>query len=132
MRHPPPMISISHDRMAARGDQVPVLRLRGDIDLATRPAVDAALTVRLARRPRLLVVDLTHVGFVGACGLTMLVQARQRARGAGGEVAVAGCGVAVLRAMEVTCLLGEISPYATVADALVAEARGGIPQQRQP
>ncbi|MBM7773518.1 anti-anti-sigma factor [Actinokineospora baliensis] len=122
------MISISHDRMTAR--DIPVLRLRGDIDLATRPTIAAALTVRLARRPRLLVVDLTHVGFVGACGLAMLTQAQHQARTAGGEVAVACCAAPVLRAMEVTRLLGEIAPYATVADALAA-ASVRIPQQRR-
>ncbi|GLW95242.1 STAS domain-containing protein [Actinokineospora globicatena] len=129
MRHPPE-IAICQDRLGELGAEVPVLRLRGDIDLATRSTVAAALTVRLARKPRLLVLDLTHVGFVGACGLTLLTQAQQRARGDGGRVAVACCCPQVLRAMEVTRLLAEIAPFRSVADALAADPGVAIPQQR--
>ncbi|SES47542.1 STAS domain-containing protein [Actinokineospora terrae] len=126
----PPRMGIRHDRTGAGGAEVPVLRLRGDIDLATRQTVDAALTVRLSRGPRLLVVDLTHVGFVGACGLTLLADAQRRARGDGGRVAVACCAPPVLRAMEVSSLLDEIAPYASVADALAANPGVSVPEQR--
>ncbi|WP_051386185.1 STAS domain-containing protein [Actinokineospora inagensis] len=125
MSNAPPAMAIRHDRL----DHVPVVRLRGDIDLATSPAVAAALADRLDRRPALLVLDFTHVGFVGACGLKLLTDARRRARAHGGTVAVACCCPQVLRAMEVTNLLGVIAPYPTVADALVAT---DIPSQRVP
>ncbi|WP_018685004.1 STAS domain-containing protein [Actinokineospora enzanensis] len=113
MRPNRPEMSVSHDRLA------PVLRLRGDIDLATYPTVEAALAVRLSRAPRVLVVDLSEVGFIGSSGLLLLARTREDTDG---RIMVAGCVPGVLRAMEVTGLLGTISPYRTVGDALASVA----------
>ncbi|SDD93487.1 STAS domain-containing protein [Actinokineospora iranica] len=116
-------LSVRHDQL----DHVPVLRLRGDIDMATCSTVAAALWAR----PRgLLVVDLTEVGFVGSCGLVLLAQTQQRAAAVGGRVLVAGCQPAVLRALEVTDLLSVVSPHPTVADALASLIE--IPAPRAP
>ncbi|RLK53831.1 STAS domain-containing protein [Actinokineospora cianjurensis] len=130
MDFPAPRMTIRLDTLGASGARTPVVRLRGDLDLATKAVVDAALTVRLARKPPLLVVDLSGVAFVGACGLTLLTDAQRRARGDGGRVAVACCAPPVLRAMEVSSLLGEIAPYASVADALAANPGVSVPEQR--
>ncbi|PPK66324.1 STAS domain-containing protein [Actinokineospora auranticolor] len=113
MRSTPLELAISHDRRA------PVLRLSGDIDLATCPTVEAALAVRLRRAPALLVVDLGAVGFIGSCGLELLAETRRTALG---SVRVAACVPAVLRAMEVTGTIEAIAPYRTVADALTVDA----------
>ncbi|GLZ41865.1 anti-sigma factor antagonist [Actinokineospora sp. NBRC 105648] len=119
-------LSVRHDRE----HEVPVLRLCGDIDLATRDTVEAALSVRLRRGPELLVVDLNEVAFVGSCGLVLLAEARERARAAGGRLLVACRVPAVLRAMEVTGLLTVIAPYPTVSDALASAIQ--IPAPRVP
>jgi len=117
-------LSVRHDHIA----DVPVLRLSGDIDLATRDTAAAAIAVRQRGRPPVLVLDLGGVDFVGACGLSLLVRARHRAEDDGGVLLVVGCGRSVLRGLEVTGLLGVVQPYTSIAEALVAI--GTIPRQR--
>lgn len=117
-------LSVRHDLL----DRVPVLRLRGDIDLATRDTVSAALSVRLRGKPSVLVVDLTGVGFVGSCGLVVLDEARRTADENGTRLLFAGCNRAVLRALEVSGLLTALSPYATLVSALAHLVE--IPEQR--
>lgn len=56
------------------GDGGPVVRVRGDIDLATAEAFAAAVDRALSRSSR-LVIDLSEVGFVGSTGLSVLVRA---------------------------------------------------------
>ncbi len=124
MTHDLGEMTVQHDLSEA----VPVLRLRGDIDLATHPTVEVALHALLAGGRGLVVVDLTEVGFVGSCGLVLLVGARERADLAGRRLLVVGCNPAVLRALEVTGLRRAVDPHPTTADALAELI--DIPTQR--
>src|SRR5689334_7595366 len=54
-------------------DGVAVLRVDGDIDLATVPTLEAAIEEALTSKPTGLVVDLTDVGFLASAGLQALV-----------------------------------------------------------
>jgi anti-sigma B factor antagonist len=117
-------LSVRHDHV----NDVPVLRLSGDIDLASSDTAAAAISERQRDKPPVLVLDLSRVDFLGACGLTLLVLARRRAAADGGVLLVAGCGRAVLRGLEVTGLLSSVQPFTSVADALAAT--GTIPAQR--
>ena len=117
-------LSVRHDNIR----DVPVLRLAGDIDLATRDTAAAAITVRQRGKPPVLVLDLGGVDFLGACGLTLLVLARKRAEADGGRLLVVGCGRSVLRGLEVTGLLDAVEPHTSVAEALAAAE--SIPTQR--
>ncbi|OLR92297.1 hypothetical protein BJP25_22435 [Actinokineospora bangkokensis] len=107
-------MSVHHYRVA----DVPVLRLSGDIDLATRDTAEAAIAVR--QRGPALVLDLAEVDFVGACGITLLVRARRRAEDDGGRFHLACCGPVVRRGLEATGLLGTLRPFDSVAEAVAA------------
>jgi len=58
-------------------DGVPVVRVVGDVDLATAPQLDAILNQFSGEQSR-LVVDLRDVSFLDSSGLSVLVQCRQR------------------------------------------------------
>lgn len=55
--------------------RVAVLAVTGELDLATAPRLEAALRRLAARRPRLVVIDLTGVVFLGSSGLAVLTAA---------------------------------------------------------
>jgi anti-sigma B factor antagonist len=61
------------------GDR-PVLRVEGEIDLATAAQFAAALDQALAAAPRLL-VDMAGVTFIDVSGLRVLVQAAESLNG---------------------------------------------------
>lgn len=60
----------------------------GELDMATRPRLDAALDRALADGPRRLVVDLLGVGFCGVTGVAALGQLRMRCAEAGIDLVV--------------------------------------------
>lgn len=69
---------------------VPVVRVRGEIDLATTPKLLKAIGIagsHLDGRP-ILVVDLRETGFLDVTGLHSLVEETQAMRGLGGELRV--------------------------------------------
>jgi anti-sigma B factor antagonist len=71
----------------AQGD-VPVVVATGDVDLATTPKLAGMLNDALESRPRLAVVDLTGVGFLGSVGIAALVHAIVLTKSRGGELRV--------------------------------------------
>lgn len=54
----------------------PGLTVRGDLDLATAPALDEALADAIRDSTGALVVDLSGVGFLDSSGLGVLMRAR--------------------------------------------------------
>ncbi len=67
-----------------------VLALRGEIDLHEAPRLREGVREALDRRPRVLFVDLNGVTFIDSSGLAVLVEALQRAKADGGDVALYG------------------------------------------
>ncbi|GAB3575302.1 STAS domain-containing protein [Amycolatopsis endophytica] len=57
------------------GSDVAVLAVSGELDLATAPRLEAAFRRLAARRPRLVVIDLSGVEFLGSSGLAVLTSA---------------------------------------------------------
>ncbi|MEV3924895.1 STAS domain-containing protein [Actinomadura coerulea] len=62
---------------------VAILALRGDLDMASAPALGEHLLAALPPGPRLLILDLSEVSFCDAAGLTMLIGVQRRAAGLG-------------------------------------------------
>ncbi|NAZ87757.1 ANTAR domain-containing protein [Kineococcus indalonis] len=60
--------------------RVPVLRVSGDVDLASAPAFSAAVAgaVEEAEPPHPVVVDLSEVGYLGSVGVSVLTSAHRR------------------------------------------------------
>lgn len=63
-----------------------VIRLEGDLDLASADRADAELRRLEAERPGRLVIDLGALDFIDSSGIRVLVQADARARSDGGTL----------------------------------------------
>lgn len=88
-------LSVQVDRRATRT----VVRVDGEVDMATAPGLDRALeqAVDLTGRsttgsPHDVEVDLSGVGFFGCAGATAVERADGRARSRGGRLRVVGAG----------------------------------------
>lgn len=81
-----------------------VLRVTGEIDIATVPAMTEAMQSRLkAATPSSdLIVDLTAVTFIDARGLAALLEAAESARSGGVVFRVIGCPPCLQRLLEIT------------------------------
>src|SRR5262245_23664494 len=88
-----PMISIDRDPRGA-------LVIRGDIDIAGGPMLDAAVQEYADGEP--LVLDLGAVGFIDSSGLRALLGASRRAVQHGTVVRLRNVGPAVRRMLDIT------------------------------
>jgi anti-anti-sigma factor len=62
------------------GDQRALLRLEGELDLASAGRLEDALRAAEANGPECLVVDLRGLSFIDSSGLRLLLMAGERAR----------------------------------------------------
>lgn len=70
------------------GDQTVVIGVRGELDLASSPALDQELETGSAAAAPGLIVDLRQLEFMDSTGLSVLVRAHQRATEKGQRFAV--------------------------------------------
>lgn len=97
-----------------------VVRVTGELDTLTAPAVDAQLTDLQAdlAESAALVLDLSDLTFMSSAGLALLVTHHERCAEQGNRlVVVAGNNRTVLRPMRITGLDTMLDLVATVADA---------------
>jgi anti-anti-sigma factor len=79
-----------------------VLRVVGELDIATAPILRTAVTEVLSARPARVVLDLSHVRFLGSAGLAALLDAVQRGERYGVVVCVSAASRAVNRILQLT------------------------------
>lgn len=94
-----------------------MLRVGGEIDLVTAPQLEESVTRALAQRPKVLVVDLTDVGFLASAGMSVLVAAHNQA-GENTDMRLVASGSATFRPMELTGLSQALQIYPTLREAL--------------
>ncbi|GAB2649529.1 hypothetical protein GCM10027271_03990 [Saccharopolyspora gloriosae] len=99
-----------------------MLAVDGDIDAGTVRSFEEVLLPRLSATARLLVVDLSEVGFLGLAGLEVLRHARLRALSTGSRLRLVVRGHAVPHALDRTGVGAELSCHPTL-DAACASAR---------
>ena len=104
-------------------DGVAVIAVTGEIDLATIPALEAAIGEALAQRPAALIVDMSAVDFLASAGLQALVATHERVSGAAAFAVVAD-GPATSRPIELTGLDKILSLHSSVSEAKAAVTRG--------
>ncbi len=90
----------NNDSLTIDSDLAGVIVVHGDIDVAGRPILEAAILEREAQGP--LVIDLSDVYFIDSSGLRSLLGASRRARERGATVVLRGVGSEVLRLLEIT------------------------------
>ena len=94
----------------SRGESL-IVTLRGELDVATAPALAARFDRLLSDRPGQIVVDVSRLTFIDAAGLRLL--AALRAQGRQRLVAVRLCGVSP----RTRRLLAIVSPAASAGSA---------------
>jgi anti-sigma B factor antagonist len=99
MSYLPPTFELT---VAAVDDRTAVLRVRGEIHLATAPDFSEGLNQVIAEGRTAVVVDLTEVGFIDSTGLSVLLNALRRITRAGGTLVLVCTNPTVLRLFEVT------------------------------
>ncbi|WP_186762652.1 STAS domain-containing protein [Lentzea tibetensis] len=103
-----------------RQDGVLVVSVHGDVDLATVRPVAAELIGLVACRPDGVVVDMSGVTFLGAIGITLLLDAQQYAEQLGIPFATTTAGRAVLKPLRVTGVDAELRTHETLRGAVSA------------
>jgi anti-sigma B factor antagonist len=81
-----------------------VLQLEGEIDLYTSTEFAESLRTMIARKPKVVVVDLGKVTFVGSSGLAALIEAARNVQEYGGEFALIGVQERVQHILEIARL----------------------------
>lgn len=81
-----------------------VVRVDGEVDMATAPALRERLLAAIADGDGVVVVDVSGVDFMDSSGFAVLVTASQRLRSTGRDLEVRGAKAAVLSAMRMTRL----------------------------
>ena len=109
-----------------------VVALCGQLD-ATDAAEIAAVLTAVAGRGRRVIVDLADLEFVDCTGLRALAEARQAARGDGGDLLLAAPAGAVARMLDVTGRAEVLGVHASVAAAAAsADRRPAASTDRRP
>lgn len=94
-----------------------VVRIVGEIDIATVALLDEALSGLLVNGCRYLVADLCGTAFCDASGLSSFVAAQRRIRGRDGWVRLAGLRPIVSKIFRITGLVNDFAIYDTVENA---------------
>ena len=98
---------------------IAVLKVGGDIDLATIPAFEAAIDEALVPKPTGLVIDLSEVGFLASAGLQALVATHNNVSESA-HFAVVANSAATSRPIQLTGLDQIFQLYPTLGEALTA------------
>src|ERR1700720_3620324 len=98
---------------------IAVLKVGGDIDLATVPALEAAIEEALIPKPTGLVIDLSGVGFLASAGLLALV-ATHNSVNKSAHFAVVANSASSSRPIQLTGLDQIFALYPTLGEALTA------------
>jgi anti-sigma B factor antagonist len=98
-----------------------VVKVAGEIDMASAPELRECLHQMIDAGSRRLVVDLRQVRLIDSVGLGVLVGARRRLQEHGdddGWIRLAGAGELILRALRLSGLDRVFPLHATLAEAL--------------
>jgi anti-sigma B factor antagonist len=85
------------------GDRVRLV-LRGELDLLAAPSLRTALVEASHHDGAMIELDLSAVSFIDSTGISVILQAWQRANAEGGRVVLAAASPVVARVIEATGL----------------------------
>jgi anti-sigma B factor antagonist len=106
---------------ATEGD-VHVIRVGGYIDFDVAPRVRECLVDRIVAGDRLIIVDLSDVGFIDSTTIGVLIGALKRLREVGGSLALVSTNGNVRGIFEIVGLESFIPLHSSRDDALAALA----------
>ena len=91
------IVDAEFEAVAVVGASPPVIRLRGELDVAGEDEFDRALGVVMAASPSSVAIDLSGVTFIGSTGIRALVKTVN----AVGDVRIRGASAWMRRLFEV-------------------------------
>jgi anti-sigma B factor antagonist len=101
----------------AADDMCTVVQLAGEADMTTTALRDA-LSAEVARKPRLLLIDMAALTFIDSAATQMIVAAHQALRREGGTLALVHPGPAVGRVLELVGVGRVIPVYGSAREAM--------------
>jgi anti-sigma B factor antagonist len=102
----------------SEGEDVTVVHVTGEVDLATSDAFADAVAQALAGSASLVVIDLQEVTFMGSIGLSVLLKANESAARARRGMRIAVGAAVACRTIEISGLDQVLSVFRTVDDAV--------------
>jgi anti-sigma B factor antagonist len=92
--------------LVSRSDDGRVVRLMlsGELDMSSATSLELELQTAEARRPPMIVLDLTQLHFMGVSGLRAILDAARRARREGRQLVVTNPVPHILRLFELTAI----------------------------
>jgi anti-sigma B factor antagonist len=115
--------TLTIDVSSAQDGRVQLFSLGGSLDIATSPALRAALLEAAEHDGHEIIVDLATLEFLDSTGLGALIGARKRASEHGGSVRLVAQDGQILRLLRITGLLEVFAVYPSVEAALADQAR---------
>jgi anti-sigma B factor antagonist len=107
-----------HLQVDAKGkDDRVVLRLSGELDLASSAILERALEGAEITAAPLLVLDLDELKFVDSTGLRVILLAQEKSRAAGQEFAITPGSPQVQRLLSITSVAEHMRVLASADDA---------------
>jgi anti-anti-sigma factor len=104
----------------AQHDDVRVVRGMVNLDAATSPQVSAFLGAELEKGCARLVVDLSDVSYISSAGLRVILIAVRKARGAGGDLRLAGAEGNIRRVLDISGFTSFIDIFPTIEEAVAS------------
>jgi anti-sigma B factor antagonist len=95
-----------------------VIQLAGEADVSTR-AMAEVFDAEVARRPRLLVVDLAGLSFIDSSALAVIMRTHRALREDGGKLALVSPSPAVARILQLIDIAHTIPVYSNLKEATV-------------
>jgi anti-sigma B factor antagonist len=95
-----------------------ILPLEGEIDLHVSPQIATSLASLIAKKPPLLVVDLSKVTYIDSSGLAVLIEGMQNVASYGGRFALCGLQESVRPIFDIARLDQVFRIFPDVASAL--------------
>lgn len=98
--------------------EVLTLALSGELDVGTQTMTSALIGEALKAAPRLLVLDLREVDFLGSTGLSVLIEAQRAAEARNTAICLVANRRATLLPLELTGLTTMFPVFKTPEDAM--------------
>lgn len=103
-----------------RSENLPVLRLSGEIDLSTSPELLARLQQQIKAKCPALILDFSEVSYIDSSGLATIIEYLKHAHAFHGRVALAHVSERVRTIFELVRLHEFLPIHSTIAEAAAA------------
>jgi anti-sigma B factor antagonist len=91
-----------------REGEVWVVRVTGELDMATAPKLQTTFDEVLASAPTNVLLDLQHLDFLDSTGITVLVRTRRQLEERGAHLTIDGLSAAAAKVLEVAGVLDSL------------------------